>query len=158
MAKQYTSAISTLRQLQQFANYRFEVHEHLVDTFIAMNRLCDAQVIGRDLIERLPQSCIGARHYVLLVRPYLVHCKPHYRQHVKSLLLRALEKDAYHLPAAMQLLSLMRQEGDRVGTAQLLKKLLAKRPNSKLYEMLGDLLGEEKDEAKAMEYYTIAIK
>lgn len=157
LRKEYTAAITALRNLQQFANYRFEVHEQLVDTYIQMNRLCDAQVIGRDLFNRA-QVSVTARHYVLLVRPYIVQYKPQHRQRLKGLLQRALEKDYYHLPAAMLLLALMRTDGDRVGTGALLRKQLARHPNSKMYEMLGDLLSEEKDEAKAMEYYSIAIK
>lgn len=156
-AKNYKEAIVHLRVLQQYADYRFEVHEALVEAFILTNRLADAQVVGRDVVRR-HKGNLTARYYVLLVRPYLVQYEPQHRHRVKSLLLRALEKDEYHMPAALLLVSLMRQEGDRTGTAKLLKKQLAKQPNSKMYALLGDLLSEEKDQAKAVEYYTTAIK
>lgn len=155
--KNYKEAIVHLRMLQQFADYRFEVHEGLVDVFIATNRLGDAQVVGRDVVRR-HKANLSARYYVLLVRPYLVQYEPVHRQRVKGVLKRALEKDEYHMPAAMLLVSLMRQEGDRMGTAALLKKQLAKQPNAKLYTLLAELLSEEKDPVKAVEYYTTAIK
>lgn len=155
--KNYKEAIVHLRMLQQFANYRFEVHEGLVDTFMATGRLGDAQVVGRDVVRKHKHS-LTARYYVLLVRPYLVQYDPVHRERVKGVLQRALEKDEYHLPAAMLLVTLMRQEGDRMGTAALLKKQLSKKPNAKLYTLLAELMSEEKDPAKAVEYYTIAIK
>lgn len=53
---------------------------------------------------------------------------------------------------------LLQQEKDTAGAIKLIKKQLAMQPNSKLYSLLGDILSSEKDQAKAVEYYTIAIK
>lgn len=53
---------------------------------------------------------------------------------------------------------LLQQENKTATAIQMIKKQLAMQPNSKLYSLLGDIVSAEKDRAKAVEYYTIAIK
>lgn len=146
-----------LRALQQYADYRYEVHEGLVDVFIAMDRMSDAQMVGRDMVRR-HKGKLTPRYYVLLARVYMARCEPIHRQRVKVVLQHALRKDEYFMPASLLLVTLLRQEGDRLGTAALMQKQLAKHPTARMYTMLADLLSQENDPAKALEYYTTAIK
>lgn len=76
----------------------------------------------------------------------------------KSVLERALAKEEYYLPAVLLMVPLLQQENNTAAAIQLIKKQLAMQPNSKLYSLLGDIVSAEKDRAKAVEYYTIAIK
>lgn len=52
----------------------------------------------------------------------------------------------------------LQAEGDVAGATKLIKKQLKMQPNSKLYSMMGDIESKEKDQTKAVENYTIAIK
>lgn len=48
----------------QFANYRFEVYEGLVDAYLAMNRVRDASDISRDGVKRMGPN-VSARSFVV---------------------------------------------------------------------------------------------
>lgn len=76
----------------------------------------------------------------------------------KSVLERALAKEEYYLPAVLLMVPLLQQENKTAAAIQMIKKQLAMQPNSKLYSLLGDIVSAEKDRAKAVKYYTIAIK
>ena len=54
--KKYQEAIAHLRFAQQFAPYRYEVHKGLVETFIQMNRLRDAQTHAQKALKLLGES------------------------------------------------------------------------------------------------------
>lgn len=92
----------------------------------------------------------------LLARPYFAHISQQLK--AKSLLERALSKEEYYLPAVLLMVPLLQQENKTAEAIQMIKKQLAMQPNSKLYSLLGDIVSAEKDRAKAVEYYTIAIK
>lgn len=76
----------------------------------------------------------------------------------KPLLENALEKDPYCLPAIFMMVDLLLELGDSAAAVKLIKKQCATKPNSKLYSILGDILSKEKNQMKAVENYTIAIK
>lgn len=53
---------------------------------------------------------------------------------------------------------MLQEEGDLAGATKLIKKQIAVQPYSLLYSTLGDILSKEKEQTKAVENYTIAIK
>lgn len=64
--KKYTDAIVSLRIVEQFASYRFEVYELLVDAYIALHRIREAMEIPRTIVRRLGQLA-SARSLVVSV-------------------------------------------------------------------------------------------
>lgn len=70
----------------------------------------------------------------------------------------ALDKDPYCLPAVFMMVDLLLELGENSSAVKLIKKQCTTKPNSKLYAILGDILSKEKNQMKAVENYTIAIK
>lgn len=93
-----------------------------------------------------------------MARPYYCHDDPLQKAKAKTLLERALAKDEYYLPAVLMMIDTLQEEGDVAGATKLIQKQLKTQPNSKLYSMMGDICSKEKDQTKAVENYTIAIK
>lgn len=89
---------------------------------------------------------------------YFTQVDPLIKIKSKPLLENALEKDPYCLPAVFMMVDLLLELGDSAAAVKLIKKQCATKPNSKLYSILGDILSKEKNQMKAVENYTIAIK
>lgn len=62
--KKYKEAIMQLRNVQQYAAYRFEVFEGLVEAYIATDRVREAQEVSRHGVRRLGTD-ISARSFVV---------------------------------------------------------------------------------------------
>lgn len=62
--KKYTEAIDSLRIIEQFATYRFEVYELLVDAYIALHRIREALEVSKTINRRL-SPLISARSLVV---------------------------------------------------------------------------------------------
>lgn len=94
----------------------------------------------------------------MLARPYYCLDEPHQKAKAKAFLERALSKDAFYLPAVLMMIDMLQEQGNLAAATKIIKKQLTMQPNSKLYAMLGDIMRKEKDQSKAVENYTIAIK
>lgn len=150
--KKYQEAIAHLRFAQQFAPYRYEVHKVLVDTYLNMNRLREAQAQALKALKTIGET---PRLLVLLGRTYLKDDST--RAKAKTLFQKALEMNENYLPAVYLLADLYQQENDVVSCMKLLKKHAMLTQNCKLHAMLGDLLSNDKDHSGALEHYTIAL-
>lgn len=150
--KKPTEAIAHLRFAQQFAPYRYEVHRCLVDTYINMNRLREAQAQAMKALKSIGET---PRLLVLLGRTYLKDDNT--RAKAKTLFQKALEINENYLPAVYLLADLYQQENDVTNCMKLLKKHTLLTQNCKLHAMLGDLLSNDKDHSGALEHYTIAL-
>lgn len=150
--KKPSEAIAHLRFAQQFAPYRYEVHRCLVDTYINMNRLREAQAQGMKALKSIGET---PRLLVLLGRTYLKDDNT--RAKAKTLFQKALEINENYLPAVYLLAELYQQENDVTNCMKLLKKHTLLTQNCKLHAMLGDLLSNDKDHSGALEHYTIAL-
>lgn len=98
------------------------------------------------------------KKFKLLARPYYCLEEPHQKAKAKALLERALGKDQYYLPAVLMMVDMLQEQGNLAAASKMIKKQLTLQPDSKLYTMLGDIMRKEKDQPKAVENYTIAIK
>ncbi|XP_058814879.1 anaphase-promoting complex subunit 7 [Topomyia yanbarensis] len=150
--KKYQEAIAHLRFAQQFAPYRYEVHKVLVDTYININRLREAQVQALKALKTIGES---PRLLVLLGRTYLKDDGT--KGKAKTLFQKALELNENYLPAVYLLADLYQYENDVASCMKLLKKHAMLTQNCKLHAMLGDLLSSDKDHSGALEHYTIAL-
>ncbi|XP_065078088.1 anaphase-promoting complex subunit 7 [Ochlerotatus camptorhynchus] len=150
--KKYQEAIAHLRFAQQFAPYRYEVHKVLVDIYLLMNRLREAQAQALKALKTIGET---SRLLVLLGRTYLKDDST--KAKAKTLLLKALEMNENYLPAVYLLADMYRQENDAASCIKLLKKHASLTQNCKLHAMLGDLLSNDKDHSGALEHYTIAL-
>lgn len=150
--KKPSEAIAHLRFAQQFAPYRYEVHRCLVDTYINMNRLREAQAQAMKALKSIGET---PRLLVLLGRTYQKDDST--RAKAKTLFQKALEINENYLPAVYLLADLYQQENDVTNCMKLLKKHTLLTQNCKLHAMLGDLLSHDKDHSGALEHYTIAL-
>nr|XP_019533517.2 anaphase-promoting complex subunit 7 [Aedes albopictus] len=150
--KKYQEAIAHLRFAQQFAPYRYEVHKVLVDTYLNMNRLREAQAQALKALKTIGET---PRLLVLLGRTYLKDDST--RAKAKTLFMKALEMNENYLPAVYLLADMYRQDNDASNCIKLLKKHASLTQNCKLHAMLGDLLSHDKDHTGALEHYTMAL-
>lgn len=150
--KKHQEAIAHLRFAQQFSPDRYEVHKVLVDTYLSMNRIREAQAQALKALKTVGET---PRLLVLLGRTYLKddNTKPK----AKTLFQKSLEINESYLPAVYLLADFYQQENDIVNCRKLLKKHAILTQNCKLHAMLGDLLSSDKDHSGALEHYTIAL-
>ncbi|KAJ6636244.1 Anaphase-promoting complex subunit 7 [Pseudolycoriella hygida] len=155
--KKYKEALNLLRILENRAAYRFEIYELYVDIYTATNRFREAQLISRRIFKQ-QGAHLTARSFVLAAKTYFSQSDPQIKAKSKPLLESALTKDPYCLQAVFLLVDLLLELGDSAGAIKLIKKQCAIKPNAKLYAILGDILSKEKNQMKAVESYTMAIK
>lgn len=102
--------------------------------------------------------CNNALLFQLAAKTYFSQADPLIKIKSKPLLENALDKDPYCLPAVFMMVDLLLELGENSSAVKLIKKQCTTKPNSKLYAILGDILSKEKNQMKAVENYTIAIK
>ena len=76
----------------------------------------------------------------------------------KPFLEKALEIDESYVPAILLLVDLLFDEEDYVTVIALLRSVVAIKPTSRLLTLLANAYVKEKDNMKAVEFYTKAIK
>ncbi|XP_053670446.1 anaphase-promoting complex subunit 7 [Anopheles nili] len=150
--KKYQQGIAHLRYGQQFAPYRYEIHKALVDNYLNMGRIREAQVQALKAVKMLGES---ARTLMLLARTYVKDEAA--RPKAKALCQKALVMNENFLPAVYLLAELYQRENDLPARLRLLKKHAMMAQNCKIHAMLGDMLNNEKDHSGALEHYTIAL-
>lgn len=162
----------------QFASYRFEIYELYVDVYLATNRFREAQEISRRMFKQQGSHLIArcyvvsvviffkSRHsltlthfsFQLAAKTYFSQADPLIKIKSKPLLENALEKDPYCLHAVFMMVDLLLELGENSAAVKLIKKQCTTKPNAKLFAILGDILSKDKNQMKAVENYTIAIK
>ncbi|ETN64398.1 anaphase promoting complex 7 [Anopheles darlingi] len=150
--KKNQQAIAHLRYAQQFAPYRYEIHKVLVDSYLNMGRLREAQVQALKAVKMIGET---ARMLVLLARTYMKDRTT--RPKAKALFIKALGINENYLPAVYLLAELYQRENDVASSMELLKKHVMLSQNCKLHAMLGDVLVNDKDHSGALEHYTMAL-
>ncbi|KFB35444.1 AGAP003902-PA-like protein [Anopheles sinensis] len=151
-AKKYQQGIAHLRYGQQFAPYRYEFHKALVDNYLNLGRVREAQMQAMKAVKMLGES---ARTLVLLARTYMKD--ENARPKAKALCIKALGMNENFLPAVYLLAELYQRENDLAARQKLLKKHASMTQNCKLHIMLGEMLNNEKDHNGAMDHYTMAL-
>ncbi|XP_058130004.1 anaphase-promoting complex subunit 7 [Anopheles ziemanni] len=151
-AKKYQQGIAHLRYGQQFAPYRYEFHKALVDNYLNVGRVREAQMQAMKAVKMLGES---ARTLVLLARTYIKD--ENARPKAKALCIKALGMNENFLPAVYILAELYQRENDLAARLKLLKKHAGMTQNCKLHIMLGEMLNNEKDHNGAMDHYTMAL-
>lgn len=146
-------AMNHFREAMLIAPSRFEIHQGLVDCYLAQSRHREAVSVAAGACKQMPQPSPRALTLfasVLLKDPYQLATP-----RAKSFLERALELDSSYLPAAYMLADILDQELQTDKAIELLQKVARRKSTSKLHQILGDLLVKAHEEEKALEHFTL---
>lgn len=149
--KKVHDALSHFREAMGIAPYRYDLQKGLIDCYLAQNKYREAASVATTACKQMSNS---ARSLTLCASVVVKDPYQTAAPRAKTYLEKALNHDATYLPAVYLLAEILDREGHAQEAITLLKKQLTHQSNSKLHQVLADLLAKTHDDEKAMEHYT----
>ncbi|PIK53399.1 Anaphase-promoting complex subunit 7 [Apostichopus japonicus] len=140
------------REAVRHAPHRFEAHQGLVDCYIKANRLREAMTTFSNsyhVLGSTPRTLTALASVLAKDRMTL--------DKAKTYLEKALAEDDSYVEAVYLLANVLTEQDNTRGAIDLLRKHVELQSNSRLHQMLGDLLARTKDLLGASHHYSIAI-
>ncbi|RZC31825.1 TPR 11 domain containing protein [Asbolus verrucosus] len=151
----YQEAVPHCTEAIQICPFRYDLHHCLVDCYIKMNRLREADSMAQNACKQLnysPQSL--TLHASVLLKDPMTSGKT-----VRKMLEKAVEQDkTFSTNAVCMLAEFLEQEQQYDQARQLLMKYIEQHPSSRLHQLLGDCFVNLQKDDDAFHHYNVALR
>ncbi|KAL3268925.1 hypothetical protein HHI36_008012 [Cryptolaemus montrouzieri] len=151
----YQEAATACADAMQICAFRFDVHKCLVDCYIKMNRLREAETMTFHACKLLNNSPHALKlHARVLLKDPVGNSK-----NIKKVLEKAITHDKEASTTAVILLVLFLQQESQFEQAKhLLLKQIENHPSSRLYQLLGDCYTNLSKNEEAFDSFNTALR
>ncbi|KAK9877047.1 hypothetical protein WA026_016076 [Henosepilachna vigintioctopunctata] len=151
----YQDAASACAEALHICSYRFDVHKCLVDCYLKMNRLREADTTALNACKQFNNST----HSLKLHARVMLKDPTRNSKNIKKVLEKAITQDKESSTNAVILLVIFLQQETQYETAKhLLQKQIENHPSSRLYQLLGDCFMSLSKDEDAFDSYNTALR
>ncbi|XP_076266881.1 anaphase-promoting complex subunit 7 [Rhynchophorus ferrugineus] len=154
--EKYNDAAIQATEAVQMCPYRFDTYRCLVDCYINMNRLREAESVA---LTACTEFNYNAQSYCLHAQCLLKDPMPNIKN-IKRILEKAVSQDKTGSTNALSMLMELLEKEQQYDQALkvILKAMETQKPSSKLYQLLGDCYINVQNDEDAFKCYTTALK
>ncbi|EFA09646.1 anaphase-promoting complex subunit 7 [Tribolium castaneum] len=151
----YQDAAQHCTEAIQICPFRYDLHQCLVECYVKMNRLREADSMAQNACKQLNFS----PHSVTLHASVLLKDPMTSGKTVRNLLEKAVSQDkTFSTKAVCMLVELLEQEQQYDQARQLLLKHVEQHPTSRIHQMLGDCYVNLNKDSEAFHHYNVALR
>ncbi|XP_044272274.1 anaphase-promoting complex subunit 7 [Tribolium madens] len=151
----YQDAAHHCTEALQICPFRYDLHQCVVECYMKMNRLREAESMAQNACKQLNYS----PHSVTLHASVLLKDPMTSGKAVRKLLEKAVgQEKTFSTKAVCMLVELLEQEQQYDQARQLLLKHVEQHPTSRIHQMLGDCYVNLHKDEEAFHHYNVALR